>query len=480
MNRFRQIALLMLLGSLALHLLLPLVCSEVQLVSTDLCWLLNATPPELERAFPKGYLLVYISMFFLEYGLLAFSVLVAIWVFLGRQLRQNLGLTTFSVAFTLVLAEVGLRIIGYQPGQFAYNQWVHPVDSVYLLEGFTTDSHGILKVDTHAYQKLWTVFANSSEELIESEPLNGTFSGELLALANDHLYDTDLRPPSNNSVIRDYQLRPVNADGFYSIPFDTVAFPDRRVLLLGDSFTWGHSSSHKSKSFANILLSRGFNVFNTGISGADVQQYEAVLKAYFPKMRPDVVVLNFFMGNDVAFFKRPVGQQYPIMYHTNAGCILSMHAGVHFSTLDSAYLNVMSNMSIPPTDPLNRWMARTVVTTYLWEFLVNAELIDHTFFVGRMYPERDFTNELMNPIFSFCDSVGVPFILSVIPKLEGDELLGAESVDGLFRNMKYSQPKMTVEMYNAKDGHFNDDGHEVYANYLQHRIDSCLQNKTTK
>ncbi|MFM1876599.1 MAG: hypothetical protein RL266_2336 [Bacteroidota bacterium] len=463
-------------------------CSQIELFSTDLCWLVQARPDELARAFPDWYQLVYFGFLTMNYGLPALSLLLFIWVFMGKQLRQNLALTAFSVVMTLVLAEFGLRVIGYRPGQFMYNQWVQPVDTLYLYKGFITDENGILKVDTAIAKKI--IREENRSETVNHHGLSKVvYTPELSMMLSDHEavannqsglianYAIGNRSGESNvnDILDDYLHNPINADGFYSIPFDTIGVPGRSVLLLGDSFTWGHSSSNKVKSFANHLLFRGYHVFNTGISGADVQQYEAVLKEYYPRLRPDVVVLNFFMGNDVTYFKRPVGPQYPIMYHTNAGSILSMHSGVYFSTVDSAYDNVMTNMRIPLTNELNRFMASTVITTYLWESMVNAELIHHEFFVGRSYPDEDITQRLMQPIMAYCDSVNVPLIISVIPKLENGELHGGSSLSGLRSGIHYTEPEMQTEMYDQRDGHFNDAGHLFYADYLQNLIDSCFQ-----
>jgi hypothetical protein len=75
---------------------------------------------------------------------------------------------------------------------------------------------------------------------------------------------------------------------------------------------------------------------------------------------------------------------------------------------------------------------------------------------------------------NYCASKNIPFILSVIPKLKDGKLEGPENVENLFDSITYHQPNMTANMYNAKDGHFNDAGHLFYANYLQVLIDNKL------
>ena len=56
----------------------------------------------------------------------------------------------------------------------------------------------------------------------------------------------------------------------------------KKVLMLGDSFLYGHSAENFTSSFANNLLAKGYYVYNTGISGADVTQYKAIADKYIP------------------------------------------------------------------------------------------------------------------------------------------------------------------------------------------------------
>ena len=463
---------LALLATLTAHLW----CDKVLLFSTDLCWLIHADINELERAFVNYYSLIYLAGVMLKYGFLVISLVIAMVIFGGKQLRENLGLSIGSAVFTLVLAEVGLRLIGYIPGQFQYSQWVEPVDSLISLKGFTTDADGALKVDTLSTYRIWRKFPATLGESFDRHKLNLSHAGELVNLATNHLSEREpWKYHELDSILQNYVDQPINKHGFYSIPFDSKPYEGPKVLLLGDSFTWGHSTSHKSKSFSNCLLHAGYNAYNTGISGTDVQQYQLVLEKYFEVIRPDIVVLNFFLGNDISYFKRRVGGQFPPLYHTNAGVLMTMQNGVQFTDVNQCYQNIERNMKIPSGSVVNDVMRKTVITTFLWELLVTQELIDHEFFVGLDFPERDITNELMEPILFFCDSVGVPLVLSVIPELVDDKLIGAESVEGLFRNLRYHQPKMTIEMYNPDDGHFNDQGHKAYADYLQNLIDSCFQ-----
>lgn len=468
-------------------------CQFIHFMDLDWCWVMSASAFELERAFSNHHVLLYSLNLGLDYGLPLVSLIVLLYI-LGKGRSQDLILLMVSSLFTLLLAEGALRLTGKKPGQFAYSPWAQPVDSLYMLKGTTADSLGLMKVDTaiaHFLEGQSLHFERNDRSYSDSAAI----SHELVVAIHDHTSASRTEQPMSEfwehvytlaarlDSVGDEQIllyadHPINDEGFYSIPFDTTGAGDR-ILLLGDSFTWGHSASKLTGSFSNLLLARGYSVFNTGISGADVPQYKGILQHYGPQLKPKVVVLNFFMGNDVSYFNRVPRPFVPVHYTTNAGNILSFQNGVLFSTMQEAYDNLMSNMVIPQTTTLNRWMSKTVVTTMLWEFLAHQHLVDHVFFVGEPYPEHPLTRTEIESVSRVCDSLGATLILSVIPKLENGEVVGAESIPGLFGDVPYHQPKVSPSLYNLKDGHFNDEGHRFYADYLEALLQEELTHKTS-
>lgn len=71
-----------------------------------------------------------------------------------------------------------------------------------------------------------------------------------------------------------------------------------RILLLGDSFTWGMSAD-LGASFAETLsaaLPEGI-IWNTGIPGTGTNQARLVFDVYAPDLRPQLTVLSFY-SND--------------------------------------------------------------------------------------------------------------------------------------------------------------------------------------
>jgi len=80
--------------------------------------------------------------------------------------------------------------------------------------------------------------------------------------------------------------------------------PDLRVLVCGDSHTAGLVPN--SESYANVLEellaesdpARSFEVLNAGIGGTSMYDYLGVLEFLEPELRPQVLVVGFYGGND--------------------------------------------------------------------------------------------------------------------------------------------------------------------------------------
>ena len=93
----------------------------------------------------------------------------------------------------------------------------------------------------------------------------------------------------------------VNAQG-YADADDFELPPDwedrRRILLLGDSFTWG-ASADEGKSYAEVLeaaFPRAI-IWNTGIPGTGTNQALLAFDEYAPVLRPPLTILGF-VDND--------------------------------------------------------------------------------------------------------------------------------------------------------------------------------------
>lgn len=122
-----------------------------------------------------------------------------------------------------------------------------------------------------------------------------------------YLYDETLgwrNIPNWRATTFDHPLS-INAKGLrdtdhsYEKPKGT-----KRILVLGDSYAWGYGVAD-DEVFAAVLESRlteqdlPWEVINTGVSGWGTDQQLLYLQNEGIKYNPDVVLLAFFIGNDI-------------------------------------------------------------------------------------------------------------------------------------------------------------------------------------
>jgi hypothetical protein len=83
-----------------------------------------------------------------------------------------------------------------------------------------------------------------------------------------------------------------------------------RLLLLGDSYTWGLSAD-VGQGWAELVEAvfeaEGGRVWNTGITASGTNQALAVAEYALPLLKPDIVVLGFYIGNDFRDNLYPIG-----------------------------------------------------------------------------------------------------------------------------------------------------------------------------
>lgn len=149
--------------------------------------------------------------------------------------RASLLLLAAAIAIPLLLVEGTLRFLGERPG----------ASPPLFLEAYRTDSRGVFRANPR-YWAGWNIN--------------------------------------------------INSDGFRGVEFSLS--PDARsILLLGNSFTWGASAEPLTQSFADLLLQKGYRVYNTGIAGVSTNQYLAIGQELIPRLHPAIVAVMFCMND---------------------------------------------------------------------------------------------------------------------------------------------------------------------------------------
>lgn len=431
-----------------------------------------------------------IGTYAIQFFYLTLIVFIIIFSLIIKKYLPNKKDLKFHISITVVLlffAEIALRFLGYSPGIHSQFKFFQPVDKIWLYKSYSADEDGILVVNSKV--------ARIVSERIKKGNSNygGREYGEIFGLSKEFIefkkgivknefyrffqkiqrkkVKSDL-----DSAILNYIESPINADGFFSIEFKKSKVKKPVVLLLGDSFTWGHSAMPKTNSFAHLLMSKGYVVYNTGISATDVAQYLTVSKKYISKLKPDFVIVNFYMGNDVNYFKREVKPFNPVFYCTNAGNIYSSYGPKSFGNEKEAYNFVLNQLKIPQDICFfNRLMSKTTITSMTWGIMKKTNLFPY---LQSKYVltsdvmasvKKPYCNVELKEIERLCGVNNSKFILSCIPDVMSFKIKRAKDVPNLFEGLKYYEMKISKSDYNLDDGHFNEQGHRKYAAFL-HRI----------
>ncbi len=105
----------------------------------------------------------------------------------------------------------------------------------------------------------------------------------------------------------------INRFGLRQSNFETQLQYSNRVMLLGDSFTFG-VGVEESESFAfllqTVLNERGWGVINVGQPAFGVTQETALALHLAPLVKPNAIVLHMFLGEDGSDFKDDYLQNY--------------------------------------------------------------------------------------------------------------------------------------------------------------------------
>lgn len=398
----------------------------------------------------------------------------------------------FFVVFiiAIILTEFSLRRLNYTPGTYIYSQWFKSVESLKILPGPSTGEDGIFKYSPETVATF--------RQLLSSDPQGAKANAamyppeifglvqESFKIANNQLQNdfTEVyQRILKKEVLSDYDRAvlayvksPINDEGFRSIPFKPYKSEKKKILLLGDSFTWGHVATAKSNSFADLLLEKGYIVYNAGMTGADSAQYLAIARKYIPIVKPDLVIANFFLGNDVSYYKRDPRPNLPLFFSTNAGNLYSFSDGIYLDSAEARYNFILRNYSIPTENSwLNKFAAQTCLGTLFWKILLKKNLVDNRPRVDLEYwsqskelqYQKPYSNIEMDLIRQLTDSAKIQFLLVTITDyIDSPFIRNPESIYGLFENTKFHNSPVDVSGYDMTNGHFNDIGHKKYAEYL--------------
>jgi hypothetical protein len=312
-----------------------------------------------------------------------------------------------------------------------------------------------------------------------------------------------------NSLIEDYngENLVINAFGHR----DTVKLDaEKSILMLGDSFTFGINA--KQSEIFPVLIDeelKGYDLYNEGTIGFTTDNHSAYLNKYVlgddKVIEPDLVVLNFFVGNDVTELRR-----HNVLLDDNG--IPAMLEDDEVFVGDDKTLQSLSTPE-PVSHALynlsNKWEAfRRQMGWYVNE----NPTLTWPVFLSAEHPSQDPSLEIywsetegyLKGIQEALDQRGIEFFVAIIPmdvqvsKVYWDKYPGMpfgqeafdskrpqnrladffteEGIDFVDLLPIFQFDKRKEQIYFAKDDtHFTSYGHQVTANAILQKINSYLE-----
>ncbi len=259
-----------------------------------------------------------------------------------------------------------------------------------------------------------------------------------------------------------------NSDGFRGVEFRPDA-PGPKILFLGDSFTWGLRADPLVESFVDRVGRAGNTVFNTGIPGTGPTQYAFLAEKWVPRLKPDWVVVMFYMGNDIGEGDAMVPGK-PLFHPTRFGAIRAFDGKTWLGTPDEALRHWVDSGNVfekSPNGHFKAWFGKTVIGTRLWVLTHRPKLRRPRAAVTKEAVR--FTRSCLERIRAVSKENGGRFRLFIIPSLSGRMrgLAGFESHRDVFFGFEPRVPKfVTPSDYGADSIHFNNEGHRKYAGFI--------------
>jgi hypothetical protein len=413
------------------------------------------------------------------------------------------------IIFPILILEILLRVIGVRPSVFRDYNGFTSEENLILYKNYENDNEGIYKfsslvVDSLQKDKLMdkSWFKKPKylyDFLTKKNTLNITTDALYQVLSDfSNIENSDFANYSqkifqktsfdvNDSLIIEYSKQPFNEEGFRSISFRKTNSKRVKVLLLGDSFTFGLSANPIHNSFADYLLSKGYLVYNTGIAGVDPAQYYAITKKYLSILKPDIVILNFCTNNDLMLFDRNLNKHEPHEHLTNAGFFYSNPEGKYLDYKE-AYRYYLKFITIPQQNNIFKefFFNKTAIGTKIWALLFNQSLVNiHEY--DKYLEAQDvaqsnkieITKKYLSKTQQICEENNIPILFCLIPDVskyfineEGNLLLKDNDILTLFKEIDYQYPNnFTIDDFVGNgNNHFNNNGSKKYGVFLEKQI----------
>lgn len=297
----------------------------------------------------------------------------------------------------------------------------------------------------------------------------------------------------------------INEQGYRSnLNFDSITVDSLRaqgkfvILSIGDSYTEGCCANPIDSSFMDLIFNRtsNYTTFNAGVGSTGPVHYEKTVLRAFDSYRPNLVLINFYLGNDLVNFRRTVvpgiPQTFPIkdfswLSSTVPEFYQSKYGKSYFSSPIEAYEFYL--------DKFTFFGVAATKTEYVFRNSVIVSRLYLGFKNGltalKWYLSNDIKNRakldtrrVLLRIKEHCEINDVQLHISLIPSASEprDETQVQGIMKEVFSGFSVSYPfqeqfsKIDFDGSNT-DNHFNNAGHRKYALYLASVLDSIASSE---
>jgi len=256
----------------------------------------------------------------------------------------------------------------------------------------------------------------------------------------------------------------INTDGFRGNEFKYLETSKPKILLIGDSFTWGAAARPITNSYADLLQKAGYYVYNGGIPGTDLQQYAMVAEKYTPLLKPDVVAVCVYMGNDVSTRPLLLKPGKNLHYDTSVGFLLGYDDnGNFFKNAREAFLYLKKRKCGYCGNLWDFFLFKTVIGKGIYRLLHQGPGLPYD-------PTRKWIKTALKKIQDTCTANDSRMIIFLVP-FKNQDTAKAKSIERnlpLFEGFCYYYPKnLEKSDYQLPpDKHFNNKGHRKFADFI--------------
>ncbi len=254
----------------------------------------------------------------------------------------------------------------------------------------------------------------------------------------------------------------INAAGFRGREFRFQETDRPKVLFLGDSFTWGSSAQPIEECFADGVERAGYWTYNGGMPGTDPQQYALLAEIHVPRLKPDVVAVCLYLGNDLKNYAVPPRPHRNLYYASSVGLLRGYDDRGRYFADGRQAVGYFRKHTCGCTE--------NVLEDFLYKTVVGRAVYGLFHLRGRIRPDpqRQWVVECLKRIERVCRDHGARFLLFLIPnkaaKKNERNLRLVRSFPGF---SPHYPPGIGRGDYRPDpDNHFNNEGHGKFAAFF--------------